>query len=57
MVDAINDGGEIEFDEFLKLVKGGASTKAAMSEFMNTDCNNDLDIIFDFFQQLTRGDL
>ena len=31
MVDAIDEDGEIEFHEFLKLVKGGGKTKATMS--------------------------
>ena len=57
MVDAIDDDGEIEFNEFLKLVKGGGKTQAAMAEFMNDDDNGDADIIFNFFQKLTHGEL
>lgn len=57
MVAAIDDDGEILFDEFLKLVKGGSKTKAAMGKFMNDDANNDSDVIFNFFQKLTHGDL
>lgn len=57
MVAAIDDDMNIEFGEFLKLVKGGKKTKAKMQQFMNDDQNNDSDIIFDFFQKLTHGDL
>ena len=49
MVAAIDDDMNIEFNEFLKLVKGGKKTKQKMAQFMNEDQNNDQDIIFDFF--------
>ena len=57
MVAAIDDDMNIEFNEFLKLVKGGKKTKQKMGQFFNEDANNDQDIIFDFFQKLTHGDL
>lgn len=49
MVQAIDDDMNIEFSEFLKLVKGGKRTKQKMQPHMNDDANNDSDIIFDFF--------
>lgn len=57
MVAAVDDNMSIEFDEFLKLVKGGSKTKTKMGQFMNKDANNDQDIIFNFFQKLTNGEL
>ena len=57
MVAAVDDDMNIEFNEFLKLVKGGKKTKQKMMQFANEDANNDQDIIFNFFQKLTHGDL
>lgn len=57
MVLAIDDDGDITFDEFLKLVKGSTKTKATMANFMNKDANDDADIIFDFFKRLTNKQL
>lgn len=57
MVHEIDDDGNIEFEEFLKLVKGGKKTKQTLQKFCNNDENADIDIIFNFFQRLTAGDL
>ena len=57
MVAAIDDDGDIQFNEFLTLVKGGKKTKAAIEKFTNSDPNKDIDIIFKFFQKLTNGEL
>ena len=50
MVDAVDEDGEIEFQEFLKLVKGGGKAQSASD-------NGDADVIFNFFQKLTNGEL
>ena len=57
MVHEIDDDGNIEFEEFLKLVKGGSKTKKTLQKYCNDDENADIDIIFNFFQRLTAGDL
>ena len=57
MVHEIDDDGNIEFEEFLKLVKGGKKTKQTLQKYCNDDENADIDIIFNFFQRLTAGDL
>ena len=57
MVSSIDDDMNIEFEEFLKLVKGGAKTQKKMMAHANEDANNDQDIIFNFFQKLTSGEL
>ena len=41
MVAAIDDDMNIEFNEFLKLVKGGKKTKQKMGQYFNEDQNND----------------
>ena len=57
MVRQIDDDCNIEFNEFLKLVKGGNKTKQKMMVAGNNDMNDDADIIFNFFKKLTSGDL
>ena len=57
MVKQIDDDCNIEFNEFLKLVKGGNKTKQKMMAVGNDDGNDDADIIFNFFKKLTSGDL
>ena len=57
MVLAVDEDKNIEFDEFLKLVKGGKKTKQKMMVKANKDENQDADIIFNFFKKLTDGDL
>ena len=49
MVMEMDDDGNIEFPEFLQLVKGGKKTKQKMQPFLNKDENEDQDIIFNFF--------
>ena len=49
MVHEIDDDGNIEFEEFLKLVKGGSKTKKTLQKYCNDDENADIDIIFNFF--------
>ena len=57
MVRQIDDDCNIEFNEFLKLVKGGKKVKQKMMKAANSDNNDDADIIFNFFKKLTDGDL
>jgi len=59
MVKTIDEDCNIEFEEFLKLVKGGNATKKKMmaASTANADENDDADIIFNFFKKLTNGDL
>ena len=57
MVGQIDEDCNIEFHEFLKLVKGGKKTKQKMMSAANADENDDADIIFNFFKKLTDGDL
>ena len=38
-------------------MKGGKKTKQAIEKFTNNDPNKDIDIIFNFFQKLTNGEL
>ena len=57
MVRQIDDDCNIEFNEFLKLVKGGKKVKQKLMKAANSDKNDDADIIFNFFKKLTDGDL
>ena len=57
MVREIDEDGNIEFEEFLKIVKGGDKTKATLLKHCNKDENNDIDVIFDFFKKLTAGEV
>ena len=54
MVEKIDDNCSIEFEEFLKLIKGGAKTKNKMMTAAVTQENEDADVIFDFFARLTE---
>ena len=53
IVNEIDDDGNIEFDEFLEIVKGGKKTKQALAKFCNNDENTDVDMIFNFFKSYT----
>ena len=57
MVREIDEDGNIEFEEFLQLVKGGDKTKATLLKHCNKDENNDIDVIFDFFKKLSNDEL
>lgn len=57
MVREIDDDENIEFEEFLQLVKGGKKTKAKMEKHMDEETKQDSDIIFDFFKKLTNDEL
>lgn len=57
MVKQIDDDCNIEFNEFLQLVKGGKKMKQKLMKAANSDNNDDADIIFNFFKKLTDGDL
>ena len=61
MVYSIDDDGNIEFDEFLKLCKGKkrnqTHTKTEQPKASKLIEKKEDDVIFSFFQQLTNGDL
>ena len=57
MVREIDDDENIEFEEFLMLVKGGKKTANKMKKHMNEDTEEDSMIIFDFFKKLTNNEL
>ena len=55
MVKEIDDDDNIEFEEFLTLVKGGKKTAKKMTKHMTEEGQQDSDIIFDFFKKLTNN--
>ena len=57
MVREIDDDENIEFEEFLMLVKGGKTTANKMRKHMNEDTEEDSMIIFEFFKKLTNNEL
>ena len=57
MVREIDDDENIEFEEFLQLVKGGKKTANKMRKHMNEDTEEDSMIIFEFFKKLTNNEL
>ena len=57
MVAAIDEDAQIEFDEFLQLVKGGKKTAQKMAATLETNETESTDVIYDFFQELTKGNM
>ena len=64
MVEQVDEDLNIEFNEFLKLVKGGnknkstpASTAAAAGKAAAAGGGSGDDLIFNFFKKLTDGEL
>lgn len=49
MVAAIDEDAQIEFDEFLQLVKGGKKTAQKMAATLETNETESTDVIYDFF--------